>query len=74
MRPPFRDYSAKRVRYSCISGWEGGSRGKTDDTGADNVFPLAIESSFDDAQRTVKELFGDLSFRAPLSRRLIRLT
>lgn len=32
-------------------------------TGADNVFPLAIEGTFDDAQRTVKELFGDLSFR-----------
>jgi threonine synthase len=32
-------------------------------TGADNVFPLAIEGTFDDAQKTVKELFGDLSFR-----------
>ncbi len=32
-------------------------------TGAPNVFPLAIEGSFDDAQRVVKELFGDLSFR-----------
>jgi len=32
-------------------------------TGADNVFPLAIEGTFDDAQSTVKELFGDLSFR-----------
>ncbi len=32
-------------------------------TGADNVYPLAIEGTFDDAQRTVKELFGDLSFR-----------
>jgi len=28
-------------------------------TGADNVFPLAIPGSFDDAQRIVKELFGD---------------
>ena len=27
-------------------------------TGADNVYPLAIEGTFDDAQRTVKELFG----------------
>ena len=32
-------------------------------TGASNVYPLAIEGTFDDAQRTVKELFGDLSFR-----------
>ncbi len=32
-------------------------------TGADNVFPLAIEGSFDDAQRAVKEVFGDLKFR-----------
>ena len=32
-------------------------------TGAENVFPLAIEGTFDDAQRTVKELFGDLAFR-----------
>jgi threonine synthase len=28
-------------------------------TGAANVFPLAIPGSFDDAQRIVKELFGD---------------
>jgi len=28
-------------------------------TGAGNVFPLAIPGSFDDAQRLVKELFGD---------------
>jgi threonine synthase len=28
-------------------------------TGADNVFPVAIPGSFDDAQRIVKELFGD---------------
>ena len=32
-------------------------------TGAANVFPLAIEGTFDDAQRTVKELFSDLPFR-----------
>ena len=28
-------------------------------TGADNVFPIAIPGSFDDAQRIVKDLFGD---------------
>jgi threonine synthase len=28
-----------------------------------NVHPLAIEGSFDDCQRIVKELFGDLAFR-----------
>jgi len=32
-------------------------------TGAGNVFPLAIEGTFDDAQSTVKELFSDLPFR-----------
>ena len=32
-------------------------------TGASNIFPLAIEGTFDDAQRTVKELFSDLPFR-----------
>lgn len=32
-------------------------------TGAANVFPLAIEGSFDDAQKAVKETFGDLAFR-----------
>lgn len=32
-------------------------------TGASNVFPLAIEGTFDDAQKTVKELFSDLNFR-----------
>jgi len=32
-------------------------------TGANNVFPLAIEGTFDDAQSTVKELFSDLPFR-----------
>lgn len=33
-------------------------------TGAENVFPLAIEGSFDDAQKAVKETFGDLEFRS----------
>ena len=28
----------------------------------DNVYPIAIEGTFDDAQRTVKELFGDTEF------------
>ncbi len=32
--------------------------------GADNVDALAIRGSFDDAQNTIKELFGDLEFRA----------
>ena len=32
-------------------------------TGASNVYPIAIEGTFDDAQRTVKEIFADLSFR-----------
>ncbi len=32
-------------------------------TGADNVFPLAITGSFDDAQHIVKELFGDLDLK-----------
>lgn len=32
-------------------------------TGASNVFPLAIDGSFDDAQSMVKEVFADLSFR-----------
>jgi threonine synthase len=32
-------------------------------TGAENVFPLAIEGTFDDAQHTVKEIFSDLNFR-----------
>jgi len=31
-------------------------------TGASNVYPIAIEGTFDDAQRTVKELFGDSEF------------
>ena len=32
-------------------------------TGASNVYPIAIQGTFDDAQRTVKEIFADLSFR-----------
>ena len=31
-------------------------------TGAPNVFAIAIEGSFDDAQRVVKNVFGDLEF------------
>ena len=30
---------------------------------AENIYPIAIEGTFDDAQRTVKELFGDITFR-----------
>ncbi|MEM9227781.1 MAG: threonine synthase, partial [Verrucomicrobiota bacterium] len=33
-------------------------------TGADNVFPVAITGSFDDAQKIIKDLFGDLEFKA----------
>jgi threonine synthase len=33
-------------------------------TGAKNIFPIAIEGSFDDAQWIVKDLFGDLDFKA----------
>ncbi|MCF6311896.1 MAG: threonine synthase [Verrucomicrobiales bacterium] len=33
-------------------------------TEADNIFPIPIEGSFDDAQLIVKELFGDLEFKA----------
>lgn len=32
-------------------------------TGADNVFALAIDGSFDDAQASLKEVFGDQDFR-----------
>ena len=32
-------------------------------TESDNVFPLAIEGTFDDAQRAVKEIFSDLEFK-----------
>ncbi len=35
-----------------------------DCTGADNVFPIAIRGTFDDAQAIVKSLFGDLSFKS----------
>ena len=33
-------------------------------TGAENVFPIAIRGTFDDAQAIVKGLFGDLDFKA----------
>jgi threonine synthase len=33
-------------------------------TGAANIFPIAITGSFDDAQEIVKDLFGDLEFKA----------
>ncbi len=33
-------------------------------TGRANVYPLAIEGSFDDAQRWIKQLFSDLEFKA----------
>ena len=32
-------------------------------TGAANVFPVAIDGTFDDAQAIVKELFGELAFK-----------
>jgi threonine synthase len=32
-------------------------------TGADNVFALAVDGSFDDAQAALKEIFGDQAFR-----------
>ncbi|MEM0967553.1 MAG: threonine synthase [Verrucomicrobiota bacterium] len=32
-------------------------------TGAENVFPLAIQGSFDDAQKSLKEIFRDQEFR-----------
>lgn len=32
-------------------------------TGADNVFPIAIEGSFDDAQYALKDVFADQGFR-----------
>lgn len=31
-------------------------------TGADNIFPIPIQGTFDDAQAIIKELFGDESF------------
>ena len=33
-------------------------------TGSGNVFPVAIDGSFDDGQRIVKDLFGELEFKA----------
>jgi threonine synthase len=33
-------------------------------TGAANIFPIAINGSFDDAQKIVKDLFGDLDFKS----------
>ena len=33
-------------------------------TGASNIYPIAITGSFDDAQKIVKDLFGDLDFKA----------
>ena len=32
-------------------------------TEAENVYPLAIEGTFDDAQRAIKEIFSDLEFK-----------
>ena len=32
-------------------------------TSSENIFPIAIDGSFDDAQNIVKELFGDLEFK-----------
>jgi threonine synthase len=32
-------------------------------TGASNIYPIPIEGSFDDAQRIIKELFGDLELK-----------
>jgi threonine synthase len=32
-------------------------------TGADNVFALAVDGTFDDAQSALKEIFGDQAFR-----------
>jgi len=35
-------------------------------TGAENIFPIPIKGSFDDAQRIVKSLFGDLELKKQL--------
>ncbi len=35
-------------------------------TGADNIFPIPIQGTFDDAQAIVKELLGDLAFKEKL--------
>jgi threonine synthase len=36
-------------------------------TGADNVYAIGIDGTFDDAQTTIKALFGDLDFRAKVN-------
>ena len=36
-------------------------------TGASNVFPIAIDGTFDDAQAIVKRIFGDTNFKAEWS-------
>ena len=48
-----------------VSKWKGftSARATNDLHGASNVYPIAIEGTFDDAQKTVKEIFSDLSFR-----------
>jgi len=33
-------------------------------TGADNIYPIPIKGSFDDAQRIIKDIFADLEFKA----------
>ncbi len=35
-------------------------------TGAHNVFPIAVDGNFDDAQRILKELFNDQEFRVKM--------
>ncbi len=35
-------------------------------TGADNVFAIAVDGTFDDAQNSLKEIFGDQDFRTRL--------
>ena len=35
-------------------------------TGAKNIFPMPVEGTFDDCQRIVKELMGDLKFKTDL--------
>ncbi|MEX0323658.1 MAG: threonine synthase [Puniceicoccaceae bacterium] len=36
-------------------------------TGADNVYAIGIDGTFDDAQTALKEVFGDLEFRAAVN-------
>ena len=36
-------------------------------TGADNIFPLAVDGTFDDCQNLVKAAFNDVTFRAEAS-------